>query len=539
MADDAPKNKNTVKSYRRWRRARQVVQILALLLFLYLLLGTTQEGATFLPQNLFFRLDPLAGISAMFAGRSWIAPLALGGIITLFLTLVLGRVWCGWLCPLGTLLDWTPSRRPRRERLDIPSCWRQVKHVVLFTILLAALLGSLTLLIADPITLLFRTITSVVLPAVSFLVTTAETWLYQIGPLQPAVEWFDGLVRGWLITGQPFFWPNLLLVLPFVGILALNAIRPRFWCRYLCPLGALLALVSRIPLLRHSVDEAKCTACQRCAVSCPTGAIDPERKFAARTADCTMCLDCADTCPTGAISFQWQRGLPAPQRYEPSRRHFFASVGAAVLGATLLRVATAFRGTNPLLLRPPGTTDEQLLSKCIRCGECIKVCPTGGLQPSFSTAGGLGLWTPVLIPRLGYCDYSCNSCGQVCPTGAIPKLSLEEKRQKVLGVAVIGGVASIDEQGQKVQRADSVDEQRCIPWAEGLDCIVCEEMCPVPHKAIELTEELVVNKYGEETTVLLPRVVADLCTGCGICEYQCPLEGESAIRIRTVDDFNW
>ena len=69
---------------------------------------------------------------------------------------------------------------------------------------------------------------------------------------------------------------------------------------------------------------------------------------------------------------------------------------------------------------------------CIRCGACVKVCPTNVLQPA-SSMGLEGAWTPVLVPRLGYCDYSCNACGQVCPTGAIPALTLEEKRTRVLG----------------------------------------------------------------------------------------------------------
>jgi MauM/NapG family ferredoxin protein len=403
--------------------------------------------------------------------------------------------------------------------LDIPSYWRQVKHPILFTILLTAILGSTTLLVLDPITLLFRTIASVFLPAFNFIVTTAEMWLYNVKLLQPPLEWFDSLVRGWLLTEQPFFWPNLALALVFAGVLALNAVRPRFWCRYLCPLGALLGLVSRVAYLRYSLDEARCTACQRCVPLCPTGAIDPDRSFAVSPAECTLCLDCVGACPTEAISFQGQLGLAARQHHDPSRRQFFASIGTAIAGAALLRILPVFRKANPSLIRPPGTSEEQLLSGCIRCGECIRVCPTGGLQPSLSAAGFEGLWTPALILRLGFCDYSCNSCGQTCPTGVIPNLPLSEKRQKVLGVA-------------------SIDEERCIPFADGLDCIVCEEMCPVPQKPIQLEEQTVTNSQGETVTVLCPIVIQDLCIGCGICEQQCPVDGESAIRVYQVGNIN-
>jgi NAD-dependent dihydropyrimidine dehydrogenase PreA subunit len=123
------------------------------------------------------------------------------------------------------------------------------------------------------------------------------------------------------------------------------------------------------------------------------------------------------------------------------------------------------------------------------------------------------VWSPVLVSRHGYCDYSCNACGQVCPTTAIPKLPLEQKRNEVIGLAII-------------------DEDRCIPFAEDVDCIVCEEMCPVPEKAIELEPHESTNKAGQTLAVLRPKVIEDLCIGCGICEHQCPVDGDAAIIIR-------
>ncbi|MBU2009237.1 MAG: 4Fe-4S binding protein [Chloroflexi bacterium] len=482
---------------------------MALLLFLYLLFETRQQLNTIIPHDLFFRLNPLAAISAMLASRSWMLPMALAGI-TLLLTIAVGRAWCGWLCPLGTLLDWIPSRRPNRKGLDISTYWRQGKNIVLFTILLAAAAGNLTLLFLDPITILFRTIASTAAPIANWAVTSAQEWLYQLAALRPALEWSDRLIRGALLSDQPFYLPGLLIALLFAGVLALNAIRPRFWCRYLCPLGALLGLVSRIGLVRQRVNQEQCTKCFRCAVECHTAAIKPERRFVADTAECTTCLDCMEICPAKAISFGGQRAPSLLPRYEPSRRQFLVSLGAAAAGTALLRIPSALGGAHASLVRPPGANEDQLASKCIRCGECARVCPTGVIQPS--VADWEGVWTPRMVTRLGYCDYSCNACGQVCPTGAIAKLALADKQRAVIGIAV-------------------VDEKRCIPFAEGRECIVCEEVCPIPEKAIKLEEKAASDSLGRAVLVRQPRVVTDLCTGCGICDYQCPVSGKSAIPI--------
>lgn len=182
----------------------------------------------------------------------------------------------------------------------------------------------------------------------------------------------------------------------------------------------------------------------------------------------------------------------------------------------LLNTDTRLRAQHAFLLRPPGVIDEaEFLSKCVRCAECLKNCPTTGLQPALNEAGLEGLWTPVLMPRVGYCDYGCNACGQVCPSQAIPKLALDEKRQQIVGKA-------------------SVHRDRCLPWASRTPCIVCEEMCPTPEKAIHLETVSVVNGAGETIELQQPHVLREVCIGCGICENHCPLEGEAGIRVYSV-----
>ena len=496
----------------RWRCIRRSVQILVLALFLYLLIGNRVGATTFLPGDLFFLLDPLTGFSAMLAEKRFIAPMLLG-LLTIGLTLVLGRVWCSWICPLGTLLDWTNLRRRFRNALGHLPQWRQVKYLVLLTVLFAALLGTLSLAILDPVTILFRTVTSGVLPGLNSLTTWAETRLYRFDSLQGFLDGFDHFIRGHLLpAAEPYFIPSLVLIALFIGILALNAIRPRFWCRYVCPLGGLLGLVSRVSLLRRTVDQEKCNSCRRCASECPANAIDSEKDYSSDPAECTLCLKCVENCPTRAIAVR-----PQPQPTEPeleglTRRQVLESFGVMLAGVVLLRLAPLLRGTEQRRLRPPGSSEDDMMKKCLRCGVCVNICPTRAIHPSGTGADYDGVWTPMLVPRLGYCDYVCHRCGQVCPTGAIPNLPLFEKQQTVIGRA-------------------GIDENRCIPWSQSVNCIVCQEMCPLAEKAIELDDVTVTNSEGLETVVRRPRVITDRCIGCGLCEHQCPVNGEAAIRV--------
>lgn len=495
----------------RWRRARQVTQILCLLLFLYLLIATVRRGSAILPGDLFLRFDPLAALAAQLAGRDVLTRL-LPAVLTFVLAFLVGRAWCGWICPMGTTLDYVTPNHKRRQADEPPQQLRAIKYVLLLIIIFAALFGNLTLMILDPITIIGRSIITAILPALNLAVTSVETALYPIGPLQGPLNLIETALRGNILaSAQPFFQMNLLFAAVFLAILALNWVAPRFWCRYLCPLGALLALPSRVAFWRPR-SAGNCTRCGVCARECPTGAIMSKRGFEVDARECVMCMDCQVGCPEQSILFGGA-SLAEPQRvYDPSRRQALLALGTSVAGVALLRSEPAARRDSPWLLRPPGARETAFLSRCIRCGACVKVCPTGVLQPGTAGLGLEGTWAPTLAPRLGYCDYSCNACGQVCPTGAIPLLTLEQKRQRVIGVAYI-------------------DKNRCLPWADNHNCIVCEEMCPVSPKAIVLDDEQAVDSQGQPITVRRPRVLRERCIGCGICEYQCPLNGPAAIRV--------
>jgi MauM/NapG family ferredoxin protein len=497
-----------------WRRIRKTAQVLAFAFYIYLLFAALQRRAAFPLADFFFRFDPLAALATMLAGREWIPRLGLA-LITIGLTLALGRVWCGWLCPLGTLLEWITLKRV--QAATISPRWRMVKNFVLLLILTMALFGNLTLLIFDPLALLTRTMTTAIIPALNHAITSVESALYPVGFLQPVVDWLERLLRGAVLpVEQPVFAQNALIAGLFVAILALNALADRFWCRYLCPLGALLGLLSKVSLLRPIVKPA-CNRCARCVGVCRLDAIDTGQGYEIVPAECTVCLDCLASCPEQGIGFRLHKRPAALREYDPTRRQALAALATGVAGVVVLRTGTQAKQRHPLLIRPPGVEDEaDFLSRCLRCSQCMKVCPTSGLQPVLTEAGLEGLWTPRLVSRLGYCDYSCNACGQVCPSDAIPTLDLESKRRAVIGVAVI-------------------DRNRCLPWADGIPCIVCEEMCPVADKAVKLEEVTVTDARGQAVTVQQPHVVSELCIGCGICEYQCPVAGEAAIRIYSQD----
>jgi ferredoxin len=483
-----------------------------LLVFVVLFVWSRRGGWPAEVVNIPMRLDPLAMLANLLASRALLAGSGLA-LLTVGLTLVLGRAWCGWLCPLGTLLDLFSFRRLRGKRAAPADGWRRVKHVVLLTLLIAALFTNLTLLVLDPLTLLFRTLSASVWPAVDKLVTAVETALYQGVPfLRPAVSAFDQVVRPKVLPADPAFYRyTALYAAVFLGVVALGAVASRFWCRYLCPLGAFLGLLSKVGLVRRQVN-AQCNECGACARVCPTGTIRADKEFKSDPAECTMCLECLAVCPRKAVEFPARLGLAGRQDYDPGRRQVLLGLGAAIVGVGLFRSNILARRDHPRLIRPPGARENSLLNKCIRCGECSRACPTSAIQPAISEAGLEGLWTPVLVPRIGYCDYSCHNCGQVCPVQAIPPLSLEEKRQRVIGWAYI-------------------DQNRCIPWADSTPCIVCEEMCPVPEKAIVLEEVEVLGPDGQPVRLQRPHVVRERCIGCGICEYKCPVNGEAAIQV--------
>jgi len=516
----------------RW--LRPAVQGVFLLLFVVLLL-CARPGAGSGPNpavKLFFFFDPLILLATALAAHS-VPPAMLLALVVIAATLVAGRVFCGWICPLGTVHDivgWLFDRGGRGAKLRNQwSPWQRTKYYLLIAFGVMALFGGHWVCTMDPLVFLYRTVTTAGLPAGQWAVEESSTAVYHadpgVGPArltlvtEPVYTFLRDNV--FVVPRQAFLGGGLIAVL-FVGVLLLNGFRRRFWCRYLCPLGALLGLCARRPLLRRDVKQQDCNQCGLCVLGCHGAAAEgPGGQW--KPSECFVCLNCTDSCTRRAMSFRWTwpwRREPAVAPLGMSRR---SALGAALGGAAtlaLMRSNPQARGAafHPRLIRPPGARDErEFLARCTACGLCMKVCPTGGLQPAVAEAGCEGLWTPRLVPRIGYCEYECNLCGQVCPTGAIEPLSIEAKQQVKIGLACF-------------------DTTRCIPYAYGRDCMVCEEHCPIPDKAIYFVEVPVPDRDGKEKIVKQPHVDPDLCIGCGICESVCPYKDRPAIRVSSANE---
>ncbi len=212
---------------------------------------------------------------------------------------------------------------------------------------------------------------------------------------------------------------------------------------------------------------------------------------------------------------------PKEERINLNRRALFGSALAGLGGAMLFRVhpMASGRSYSHALVRPPGSVKEdEFLARCIKCGECMKVCPTNAIHPAFLEAGLEGMWTPVMDMKIGYCEFECTLCTQVCPTDAIKELSVEEKQKIKIGLAFF-------------------DKNRCIPYALSRSCIVCEEHCPtVPDKAIWFEEVEVVNHTGEKIPVKQPHVDPELCVGCGICQNVCPIKDLPGVYVSSAGE---
>jgi len=494
-----------------WHRFtfRHGLQVFSMNLFIVLFWLASLKGSPGWPVNFFLFSDPLLALVHTLAGRVLIG-LLLVSLAFIALAAITGRVFCSHLCPLGILLDISDHQLGRKQgakqnREDYCRA-RKAKFVFLLVMLWTALCGVNLLGFGDPMVIFTRFAATVFYPVVMLF----EELGLQV--LRPISDWAGWLEVTYFELILPSFEGALIMAALLALLLLLGRLQPRFWCRHICPLGALLGWVGRWAPYRRRVSDA-CNECNLCTRECPVGAIHKNGVKTDRS-ECIVCLRCVHICPENAVSFSFQPKNPAMDLpgVEINRRAFIGGAlgGLAValgMRADVLYPSGVFLPL-PLrhqdLIRPPGALPEpEFLRRCARCGECMRACPTNTLQPDWYRAGVGGLWAPRMNLRHAACDQNCNVCGLVCPTESIRPLSLTERRHARVGIAVIV-------------------RDRCLPWAQDERCLVCEEQCPY---------QAIVFQQDDQYRFGLPVVKADRCNGCGRCEDKCPVKGDSAIVI--------
>jgi polyferredoxin len=450
----------------RLRRLRFLSQIIFFTVFSC---GILLAGSHYwpFPGDLFFRLDPLVAFISMFTTGVLISGLMFS-LIIVALTLIFGRFFCGWICPLGASIDffeWITQGYHRKQRdKDRLQRLSMMKYGLLILIVAASAFSFQFVYFFDPIVIMTRFTGMTLIPV--------QKALFQLPPfvVQHAVQF-------------------LLFTLV---ILLLSLIARRFWCRMLCPLGALLGIIARFST--SGFVQKDCIGCPSCQKKCRTGAIEDSNRQITQSQECIRCFDCLDACPQNTRIFSFNakvKNRPNPARL--SRRSFLAWCSSGIIGSAVIARNAGVMPEKKFLLRPPHAPDEEeFLDLCVRCQACVNICPTNILQPMMLQSGLYGLWSPALAPSIGECKVDCNRCSTVCPTHAIDPFDISTKYDLKIGTAILY-------------------KDKCIPYAEGEQCGKCIPVCPT--SAIG---------YTKQNNLELPsKIDFLLCIGCGACEYIC------------------
>ncbi len=355
------------------------------------------------------------------------------------------------------------------------------------------------------------------------------------------------------VTICTFLAGGIIWVGSILGLLfsVIAIFQKRFFCRYVCPVGLLLDTVSGFKLPIRIWWKGFPPAGKYIVLLTAAGSIlgyplflwmDPlaflNNAFSVYRAASILSgiislsgmiilillaltsgnLWCARICPLGATQDilesigSYCRSFKRPTMAVPlvktehgatlpaTRRMFIAVVAGIGLSLWTRKIGQAKDGDT--LLRPPGAIEEEeYTGLCVRCGNCIRVCPSGIIHPDTGQSGILGLLAPVVRYEDEYCNEECNACTKVCPSGALQSLNLKQKNRYVIGLA-------------------RVDMSLCL-WGIS-DCNTCIRSCPF---------EAVKIYWDEEAYESYPLVDPLKCNGCGACEAYCPTGDIKAIRV--------
>lgn len=184
------------------------------------------------------------------------------------------------------------------------SAWQKAKYHVLIIVLVATVLGANLAGWLDPFSFFYRSMTMAVFPAINAGVQPFFDFIYKVNPgfgkvrltavSEPIYRW----LRYYLLAiGQPRYFWSMLFGSLFGIVIALNFYRARFWCKYICPLGGMLGLVGKNPVIRLKTNPDQCNNCRLCRVDCQGGA-NPNSPGNWKPSECMFCWNCQSGCPT-------------------------------------------------------------------------------------------------------------------------------------------------------------------------------------------------------------------------------------------------
>jgi polyferredoxin len=430
-----------------------------------------------------------------------------GFILILIFTYFYGRAYCSFLCPLGAMQDIAIRFRTKALKktfmFDKPLNW--LKYGALAGTIALMITGSLAMLnLLDPFSNFGRIVADLFRPAYIYLNNTAAYILgtFDIFGVKPMNMQYISLGVLGLVTGF------------FVMIVLMSLWKGRLYCNTLCPVGGILSLFSSISFFKLGFVSESCTSCGLCEKACKSQCID----YKAQKLDfsrCVDCYNCIDACKFGAIRYMKKTAVKPAETFVRGRKNAIAAIaagtGVALLymtGASKLfaNIDSGLSGLGPdNIITPPGSKDvKRFTSKCIGCHLCVTNCPTKVLTPALTQGGIDGLMQPRMDYDASYCNYSCNTCSHICPAGAIAAISVEEKRLTQIG------------------RAKFI-ENNCVVKTKNTQCTICNEYCPT--KAASMVP------FGSHG-LMIPKVIDDLCIGCGACEHVCPARPKKAIVVQ-------
>lgn len=431
-----------------------------------------------------------------------------GFIIVLVLTVVSGRTYCSFLCPLGIGQDVFSRIGGRIKKKFRRYGFKKPHTIVRYTLLVVTLAvtfiwGIYVLILLDPFSIFGRFMASFGKPGVIIINNLIAGILHK----------FDVYVLSHVAIKGSGLLTYTIPAIFFILVGGLSLTKGRLYCNMICPVGTLLGLVSKISVLRIKFDESKCTRCGRCAVRCKSSCID-FLNYHIDVSRCVECFNCINICPDDAMSYGLVRLKSKPHETDPGKRKFVAESLVLLLGlpgviraqdkaVPVPKKATAVKENRNYPVCPPGAGSiEEFNRLCTACSLCIAACPNEVLTPAIMQYGLSGMMQPVMDYHRSFCTYKCTKCMEVCPTNALKPLLPEAKK-----LTQIGKVNFI--------------KDNCIVKTEKTACGACSEACP--------TKATYMVPY--EGNLLIPEVNTEICIGCGHCENACPTVPYKAIFV--------